>query len=406
MLTALGQYKHLYVPAFIVIALAYYNYAVAYVIGYTEIYHHRSVAGAIVLWVFMAILQLSMLSSWLLIFIRGPGKAPSIPPFDLYHLNDPEYLPVPSIFLCDEQGYPFWCSACQSIKPKRAFHSSALGYCVARFDHNCVWIGSIIGKNNLVPFYHFCVNFDAMFIMALIAAACTVQEVTNRESLDLPHYVVVFILSVFWIMMITAVFAVQVYLLIWNRTTMDDIAVQQTKRYSRWQYRQKRILNKSYKWLYPSKPPRNESGIRYVNLLHDGTRKVVSFGVKESPYDCGFRSNLTRLVLGSDDPRLFLPAALFCILPFAPLFHNPKNYVDEVPNYENCSEPFSLAFIVSINEKISHGDYTYPSYLQAPQSPSRNDSRSNINNTSPKKTEFTEKLSEANIDDNDVSNLS
>lgn len=348
-------------PIFVVLALAYYNYALAYVIAYREIFRHRSRAGAIIIWVFMGIFQITLFTNWLVILVRSPGKAPHIPPFDLYESKDPEYLPVPDAFLCDQQGYPFWCSQCNSLKAKRTIHSSRVGYCVKRFDHNCIWIGNVIGRDNFVPFIHFCIHFWLMFVLALVCAATTVRSATDRDSSNIPHYAVVFVLSFLWIIMILAVLGLQIVMLFKNKTTMDDLAYNQSRKYARWE----RAQAQPHKWYHPSNIPREEKGIRYINVAHGGTRKVVSFGLRDYPYNQGFTKNLTYLILNSHDSSRVWKAALICIVPMAPFLLKPER-LEEMETYDNCSEPFSPSFLASIDEKIANGEFSSPSYIQPP----------------------------------------
>ncbi|GMG55481.1 unnamed protein product [Ambrosiozyma monospora] len=46
-----------------------------------------------------------------------------------------EYVTPPSIFQCNKDGLPQWCSHCKSIKVLRSHHSSKLQTCVPKMDH-------------------------------------------------------------------------------------------------------------------------------------------------------------------------------------------------------------------------------------------------------------------------------
>eukprot|EP01127_Copromyxa_protea_P016519 TRINITY_DN4921_c0_g1_i2.p1 TRINITY_DN4921_c0_g1~~TRINITY_DN4921_c0_g1_i2.p1 ORF type:complete len:551 (+),score=75.53 TRINITY_DN4921_c0_g1_i2:37-1689(+) len=46
-----------------------------------------------------------------------------------------------------ELNYNF-CASCLIMKPIRSKHSPALGRCIARMDHYCLWINNVVGVNN------------------------------------------------------------------------------------------------------------------------------------------------------------------------------------------------------------------------------------------------------------------
>lgn len=352
------KHANLIIPIFIVICLAYFNYASGYVVAYKNIYKHHSKGGAIVIWVFEGLLQISLLTCLGFILIRGPGRTARIPLFDIYDTKDPELLPVPDIFLCDEHGYPYWCSACNSIKPKRSFHIKELNRCVPRFDHKCIWLGTSVGRDNLVWFFQFIVHFDCLFLIALISAAATARSAMDRSSSNTPHYIVIFACSGLWIPMILALIIQQVAFAFTNRTTIDDICMKQARRHNEWKKGSEsdvpNCIRKNYQ--------RSESGVRYVNVKTKTSRVVVPFSVADHPYSEGLKRNITRIVFGEGDEAKIWSSIAYLFIPYAPLFF--KREKPEVETYDAASEPFSPSFLAQVNENILRGEGVPPLYCQ------------------------------------------
>jgi hypothetical protein len=48
------------------------------------------------------------------------------------------------------------CETCKIPKPPRSKHCSVCGYCVANFDHHCVWINECVSRNNYGRFMTLC----------------------------------------------------------------------------------------------------------------------------------------------------------------------------------------------------------------------------------------------------------
>jgi palmitoyltransferase len=44
-----------------------------------------------------------------------------------------------SVFTCEMDGHPAWCSFCKNWKPDRAHHCREVGRCIRKMDHFCPW---------------------------------------------------------------------------------------------------------------------------------------------------------------------------------------------------------------------------------------------------------------------------
>jgi len=350
------------VCALVILGLAYIDYSTCYVVGYKEIYLYRLKPAAIVLWVLFGLLESSMFLYWILLFVKGPGRCVKTGPIDIYGA-DSSLLPVPDAFLCDEQGFPFWCPKCNSLKQQRLFHLGDLDYCVPKFDHFCMWVGTVIGRDNLVFFFRFLQFFDALFVLILCFVAVSTRLAWSRSSESRPHYVILYVLCWIWIMPILALYFVLIYFLSKNWTSLDAITTRQTRAYERYE----KMLAKGEDHIKRRRIPRKELGVRYINVAHSETRKVVAFSVNDSPYNLGFKANVVSLMFAgnrSDDTILekkssFPSALLFFLVPYSEFFlKRPHKSELALP------DDFSPQFIKSIHEKIANGEFSYASYLQ------------------------------------------
>lgn len=363
------------VPLLVICGLAYINYAACYIVGHNELYRHHLRGAAFVLWILLGILETSLFLYWGLILLRGPAKCPQIQPFDIHNTGDPLLLPLPLIFVCDKQGYPFWCGTCQSIKPSRLFHLNDTRYCCLRFDHYCLWIGSSIGRDNQVPFIKFVCFFDAFFILILACVASTTRLAFKRSKSNLPHYIILYVLCLFWILMTLILLVMQLVYITKNWTTIDEITIRQALKYSRWE---RRMRKRNYKTnFFSPAPPRTELGIRYVNVAHEGRRVVVSYRTKDLAFSQGFQINLINLMLNGnrndnlvgreDNASEFMKALLLLLVPYVDIFMCKPRMT--LPTYDDCSDEFSPFFIDNIKSKIKEQKFELPLYDQTTKAP-------------------------------------
>lgn len=354
-----------YACVLVILGLAYLNYASCYVVGHKELYLHRLKPAAVALWVVLGVIEASLLFYWILMF-RGPGKAPQISPINIYG-NDSSLTPVPPAFLCDEQGFPYWCSRCQSLKQNRLFHLGDTDFCVAKFDHYCIWVGNVVGRDNYLEFLRFVEFFAAFFVVVLCYTAATTRLALHRSTDNLPHYIVLYVLSVFWIIMIVALFVMLMLDISKNRTTLDGLTVRQARTHSRYE---ERLRKRNGNSRFMGRVPRKESGVRYVNVAHGNTRKVVPFHVLDPVWDMGLKANLVNLifrqnrsdisVVGSVSNLQFWQAVFVLLAPYTEIFIRTQN-----PQSSNVfGDDFGPSFMERVHEKITNGHFSHASYLQ------------------------------------------
>lgn len=380
------------VPIGLALAFGYAIYVSCYVIGFQEVYRHHSKAAAIILWILIGFFGLNLFFYWIIIIANGPGKGLHIKPFDLYGTQDNENTSlVPDYFLCDENGYPFWCSTCQSLKAARSFHLSDLNYCVPKFDHYCIWIGTVIGKENDEYFFKFLEYFFAFDLTCIVYAAYYTRVHFNRGKYAVnSQYVVLYVLCGLSFAMVVSLIVVHGKYIYYNMTTLDDLSNNQLKRYGRWKerYHSQKEKGKDVSKMKKNMP-RKENGKRYINMKFNGTRVVVKYYIKDKPFSVGFRKNMINLVLNRNintghltkqssfysNSQLIKAFAVF-ILPYLDVlgaFQKDNNVLLEEEKgmglmdyaYDDNVDKMSYLFLQELKKKAEDGDYKVPQYIQA-----------------------------------------
>ena len=180
------------VPVIIVLLECYAVWGYSYEFCYLQLYQRfdqKSVCIGLI--VISVVLILLLWFVWFQVLIVGPGKQPTIPPFRILpenSLSEPENegpmrsIIPPDIYPCDEQGYPIWCSNCQSLKMARTHHSNKLGYCIPRFDHYCIWIGTVIGRKNYKLFIQLTLSYLLISFIVLISVAVYIPKMKSTVN--------------------------------------------------------------------------------------------------------------------------------------------------------------------------------------------------------------------------------
>lgn len=369
-----GNIKKVVPLAFFLIIL-YVDFVSFYSVAYQEIFK-TSKGIAICLWCLISVLQVLVLCYWILIFIIGSGKAPHIKPFNIYDTGSDSK--APDYFECDANGYPYYCSTCQSIKPLRSFHLKDMESCILKFDHYCVWIGTAIGEANYLVFLKFLFYLISQHITHLVFAACYIRRNIRHGSLNL-NFVALFVISALIIVMVLALLVTNLRYVALNRTTLDDITRGQARKYHAWKLRNEGKKVKS------RHVPRKEKGFRFINIKYNNSRAVIKHGIQYDNYNLGVRKNIINLVYNFNrsssvvvnnttySNEVLLRCIFYIMLPLYEISYSFKNGTntninkdisDESYNtYEFHSPLLSEQFTSFINSKVESGEYTIPSYL-------------------------------------------
>ncbi|SCU94324.1 LADA_0G07866g1_1 [Lachancea dasiensis] len=238
------------VPLVLLGLLCYASWAFCYALCYREVYHkfgQKSIGVGLMFG--QLVLVVVLIGTWSQLVAIGPGRQPKVLPFRILPENvnsdgeeelsgkSPQHPPMtivpPSLYQCDPQGYPLWCTACQTIKGNRTHHSSTLGYCVPRFDHYCVWIGTVVGRKNYRLFMQFTMyaGWFCIFVIASIASFLR-RMIASRKDIPRvdPNILVLLALCCVFMLMVGPLFLSHCYYMAKNRTSLEVIA---TKRRSK-----------------------------------------------------------------------------------------------------------------------------------------------------------------------------
>lgn len=357
-------------PVFLTMCCIYSTYSMCHVVGYKLLYLSQLKAAAYVLWILIAIIVPSTYLYWSLILIKGPGKIPhqlnspiNVGPMDSSNQN------IPFAFLCDPLGFPFYCSHCQHIKPERSFHLSYLNRCVPRFDHNCLWLGTAVGRDSLVAFFKF-VQFVCLFTALCLAY---VGATINRAKGDpgmLAQLIVVLVVNFFGGILLFGLLITTTIQVCNGKTTLDIATAKDAQIQQRWDARkdEKGWSGVCSRLLFP--PPRRfESGLRYVNIQHDNTRAVVCYSVTQQPYTFGARQNMIDAFIFRNrvpidaPPASFWKALAIFVLPYVDLFAKVPSSPYAPTDYQSWSDAFGPEFLKHIRSRIEAGEYLKPTFV-------------------------------------------
>lgn len=349
------------VPLCVVLVLGYIDYAALYALGYREIYTHHAHKTAVSLWVLVSLTQALLFLYWGMIYGLGPGKCPQIPPYTLIDYDGSGSSDAPLHFLCDDRGFPCFLLEAQSMIPPRGYWLRHTESMVPRFDHYCLWIGCVIGRGNYIQFLKFMVNFLAFFVIILLYLSIYTRQNHLRGVID-HNFIVLFVLSGFWIIMLLALIGQHVMYITQNRTTIEDLAKTNKTKYDLYQKRKER--GKAH-----GRVPREELGKRYLNIESPrGSRCVVEFDVRERPYDMGWYQNWLNLVFNCNINHGFrheefsvfrlVWAVLVLTVPGLDFI-----YMRQMASSFAKFDTISPTFYQSIMKKIERGQFSDPEYL-------------------------------------------
>lgn len=231
----------LVVPLILFGLLCYATWVYCHKLCYDEIYKrfgHKSIAIGLMCPEIIFVIVIFV--TWVQMLILGPGVQPKVPPFRIVadkdnngsgtSVDEKDQLSIlpPDIYQCDPQGYPIWCSMCQSLKMERTHHSATLGYCVPRFDHYCVWIGTVVGRKNYRLFIQFSMYFFFFFVIVLIPVCKYLKDIIhhNRHTSPPvnPNILVLLILCAIGFLMVTPLFLSHIYYMAVNVSSIEIIA--------------------------------------------------------------------------------------------------------------------------------------------------------------------------------------
>lgn len=357
------------VPVVILLILGYGNFVGGYTLGYQQIWKSHSHTSAIIFWVLLAFCQVTFLFYWGLIIIVGPGKLNNLPLIDIYNSGDNDMIsPPPAYFPCDQYGFPYFDSHTGSIMAPRSFYLKDAGYIVLKFDHYCVWVGSVIGQNNYLYFMKFIIWFWLFFVLFIVYLSVYSKNIDNIN----PNLIVAFIICGFWLLILLAFIIVHLKYTFINMTTLDEVTIKQYNQYQRFKLRNQNLKVKK------TRIPRKEDGLRYINVAHDNTRLVISYSIHDRIYNMGFKKNWINLIFngnknqnyqGKYDNITLLKAFILFLLPYVDLYCLKFiNNNDNLNPHQYFSDNYNEEFLKLIDEKVKNRLCYLPLYIKPEQS--------------------------------------
>lgn len=278
-------------PLAIVLLTSYATYVYCYLFCWKELGSQNLESRALYCITHYCLLLVIVAIIWSRIIIIGPGSVPRVPQYELTNstshvspdrftkeaLDEEAYClnPLPRVFACDFDGYPLWCSICQSVKPDRVHHSVELGHCVPRMDHYCIWINSIIGGNNHRLFIQYVFYWNVLVLFTTLTLACHLRR--NYSTSNLYHFIVLLGIGFAWLIFLSGTLFYHVMYILCNKTTIE--ALQSDRQES---------LFFNFRAL---------DGMRVVIHLHSGD---------PLPYDSGKLKNW-KAIMGSTPLHWFIP---------------------------------------------------------------------------------------------------
>lgn len=268
---------------------------------------------------------------------RGRGRdveaQPWVPPDQNPDSPGLEAFYSKSVFICEADGRPKWCSECKQWKPDRAHHSSELDRCVRKMDHLCPWVGGMVSEtcefeeaqqdrwntmltqvafNFFIQFTFYC-TFYCVVCLAT-AAYCLSKQQKQGRSLD-GRIVAIIALAGFFSFFTFGMTLTSGRFLFTNTTNIDLL-----KRSHVYQLAIRIPRNSPSTSSYPtisypleSNPWWNsESGAPNPALVRDQqattTFAIVRTKEDENPWDLGYWENF-KAVMGNNIVEWLLPIA-------------------------------------------------------------------------------------------------
>ncbi|AJV07968.1 Pfa5p [Saccharomyces cerevisiae YJM1419] len=187
---------------------------------------------------------------WLqIVILVGPGTQPHVAPFLILPIaseektsntsqnTSVEYDAVvpPKCYQSDPHGYPIWCSECQSLKMERTHHSSELGHCIPRFDHYCMWIGTVIGRDNYRLFVQFAAYFSTLLLIMWVSICVYIRIITQHNHNYSPNLnaniISTLVFAILGWLLTASLLASSIFYMSQNKTSLEAIIDSKRKKF-------------------------------------------------------------------------------------------------------------------------------------------------------------------------------
>jgi palmitoyltransferase len=130
-----------------------------------------------------------------------------------------------SVFICNPDGRPRFCSTCLTPKLDRTHHCSEVDRCVLKMDHFCPWVGGIVSENSFKYFIQFLVYAALFCIVVLTTISVFIAERRRNEGpgfLDV-HYFLILGISALFLLFSIGMAGSSIQLALINSTTVENL---------------------------------------------------------------------------------------------------------------------------------------------------------------------------------------
>lgn len=141
-----------------------------------------------------------------------------------------------------------WCTTCHIYRPPRTSHCRSCNNCVDTLDHHCIFLNACIGRRNYTTFYAFLIHTAALLLIGMVGCILKLYFIASPKTpkqgrpqahpssgfvhalRTTPESAVFFFLSVVWTIPVMCLWIYHTWLILQNRTTVEQIRLETTGR--------------------------------------------------------------------------------------------------------------------------------------------------------------------------------
>lgn len=120
-----------------------------------------------------------------------------------------------------------YCSDCYVDQPIRSKHCRQCGYCIATFDHHCIWVGNCVGERNRPLFMIYLFVQTAELLICIERPFSIIQTLGYSTAAVTFPLLVTFVVSYFLLTLaLISLLAYHIYFMFANVTTWEYLSWQ------------------------------------------------------------------------------------------------------------------------------------------------------------------------------------
>lgn len=146
----------------------------------------------------------------------APSTAEAAPGLDDFYSR--------SVFACQGDGRPIWCSMCLNWKPDRAHHCREVDRCVRKMDHYCPWVAGVISERSFKFFIQFVFWTFIFCVFNLVLMAILVTEVHRATGTANVHWIIALALAGLFALFSLGMTGSSTQFALLNTTTIENLS--------------------------------------------------------------------------------------------------------------------------------------------------------------------------------------